>query len=94
MASVLASILRQRPNKWHGNLDEKIGLGTFFLGGDFRQVSISFNIIFVVLKVVQMLLRAGDEAKLEVKDREASSSLFSWEVPQSATGSLWNLRML
>lgn len=68
----------------------------FFGGGDFRQVSISFNIISLVLKVVQMLLRAGDEAKLEVKDREASasSSLFSWEVLQGATGSLWNLRML
>ena len=74
--------------KWHGNLDEKLDWADFFWGRDFRQVSMSFNIISLVLKVVQMLLRAGDEAKLEVKDREASasSSLFSWEVLQSA---LW-----
>lgn len=88
MASVLASILRQRPNKWNGNFDETLDWAHFFLGRFQRQVSISFNIISLVLKVVQMLLRAGDEAKLEVKDREASasSSLFSWEVLQ---GALW-----
>ena len=41
-----------------------------------------------------MLLRAGDEAKLEVKDREASSSFLVGGFLQGASGSLWNLQML
>ena len=43
----------------------------------------------LALKVVQMLLRAGDEAKLEVKDREASSSFLvgkSCRVPAEVFG--------
>ena len=48
MASALASIFAGRPNKRNGNLDEKLDGHIFFWGGDFRQVSISFNIISLV----------------------------------------------